>query len=203
MAFRKGHPELAAFLAEGAFCAVPAVAAFLLAFAVCSSRQRSLILVALPSFRTASFMHRACAALGWSQLAYLPEYGTSLSGRSDARIHIRSYHRAKAGSCCKGSVDIVPPQTLDQTARRQPHTLRPAMATTDRVSAKGVRCSSLMNWLSWEWVRLQKKICLRLGTTSSSSSSVLEPSLLQSSILGTHSSVSKHLLCRRKPAGEG
>ena len=64
-ALRKGHPELAVFLAEGLSCAVPAVAAaLLLALAVCSSKQRSLIRVALPSFRTESLMHRACAASG-------------------------------------------------------------------------------------------------------------------------------------------
>ena len=62
LALRKGHPELAAFVAEGLSCAAPAAAAFLLALAVCSSRQRSLILVALPSFRTASLMQSACAA---------------------------------------------------------------------------------------------------------------------------------------------
>ena len=61
LALRKGHPEVVAF-AEGLSCAVPAIAAFLLALAVCSSRQRSLILVALPSFRTASLMHRACSS---------------------------------------------------------------------------------------------------------------------------------------------
>ncbi len=69
LALRKGHPELAAFLAEGLSCAVPAAAALLLALAVCSSRQRSLILVALPSFRTASLMHSACGALWLNQHA--------------------------------------------------------------------------------------------------------------------------------------
>ena len=62
LALRKGHPKLAALLAEGLSCAVPAAAAFLLDLAVCSSRQRSLILVALLSFKTESLMHRACAA---------------------------------------------------------------------------------------------------------------------------------------------
>lgn len=59
-ALRKGQPQLAAF-AEGLSCALPPVAAFLLGLAVCRSRQRSLILVALPSFRTASLMQSACS----------------------------------------------------------------------------------------------------------------------------------------------
>ena len=61
-ALRKGHPELAAFLADGFSCDVSPAATFLLALAVCSSRQRSLIRVALPSFSTESLMHSACAA---------------------------------------------------------------------------------------------------------------------------------------------
>ena len=60
-ALRYGQPQLAAF-AEALSCALLPVAAFLLAFAVCSSRQRSLILIALPSCRTASFMHSACSS---------------------------------------------------------------------------------------------------------------------------------------------
>ncbi len=35
-------------------------------------------------------------------------------------------------------------------------TLREATEATESASAKGVRCSSATNWLSWEWVRLQK-----------------------------------------------
>ena len=62
-ALQKGHPELAA-LAAGLPSAEVAAAALLLALAVCSSKQRSLIRVALPSFRTESLMHRACAASG-------------------------------------------------------------------------------------------------------------------------------------------
>jgi hypothetical protein len=58
-ALRYGQPQPTAFT-EGLCCMLLAGAAFLLAFAVCSSRQRSLTLVALPNFRTASFMHSAC-----------------------------------------------------------------------------------------------------------------------------------------------
>ena len=68
-ALRYGQPQLAAF-AEGLSCALLAVAAFLLAFVVCSSRQRSLILVALPSFKTASFMHSACSSKQPPHYAY-------------------------------------------------------------------------------------------------------------------------------------
>lgn len=39
------------------------------------------------------------------------------------------------------------------------NTLREASATVSTVSANEVRRSSLTNWLSWEWVRLQKKTC--------------------------------------------
>ena len=83
-------------------------------------------------------------------------------------------------------METVTCELCGEAAQRLLRTLRPAMATTDSVSAKGVRCSSLTNWLSWEWVRLQKKICLFLGATSSSSSSVSEYSLLLSSILSSH-----------------
>ena len=41
----------------------------------------------------------------------------------------------------------------------RPLTLRDPSATRDISSAKGVRCSSPTNWLSWEWVRLAKMIC--------------------------------------------
>ena len=84
-----------------------------------------------------------------------------------------------------GSNDVM--DTCKEVSTKTPPecTLRPAMAATESVSAKGVRRSSLTNWLSWECVRLQKKTWRFWGAASSSSfaSSVSEPSLSLPSVL--------------------